>query len=70
MPFHFMTLILNLASRQDRQPNSNLSALLLTSRKDQDKLLILFLYYFAFVIYIPIYLAELPPLLVHFWIIT
>lgn len=70
MPFHPMTLILNLASRQAKQSNSNLSAPLLTSRKDQEKLFIFLLFSFAFVIYIPIYLAELPPLLVHFWIIT
>lgn len=68
---HFpITLILNSASRQAKRSNSNLSAPLLTSRKDQDKLFIFLLFPFTFVIYIPIYLAERPPLLVNFWIIT
>lgn len=65
-----ITLLLNSASRQAKRSNGNFSAPLLTSRKDQDKLFIFLLFPFAFVIYIPIYLAELPPLLVNFWIIT
>lgn len=68
-PFHPMTSILNLASRQAKQSDSNLSAPLLTSRKEQDKLFIFFLFSFTVVIYILIYLAKLPPLLVHFWVI-
>lgn len=64
-----MTFILSLAHKQAKQPNRNLSAQLLTSRIDQDKLFYLFLLFpFAFIIYIPLHLAELPPL--HFWIIT